>query len=126
MSGTGSSSSSSRRVDLTALEAPTDLTTALERIKLLVEEVQRKEKEIKKLQKANGGTIKAIKELKSYKEENEKKLEREKLKEDIKKECMRTYEEREETRKRIWRDEQEMRDYYTMAGTTTKRFRQDF
>ncbi len=59
------------RVDLTELEAPTTLEGALKRIKLLVEEVKRKEKAIQKLQKSNGATNRAVAQLKKYKEENE-------------------------------------------------------
>ena len=56
------------RTDYHAMEAPKDLSEALERIQLLVKEVDRKEEEIKRL-KTNGGKLK---ELVRYREENEK------------------------------------------------------
>lgn len=112
------------RRDLTTMEPPTTLENALERIKLLVEEVKRKEKAIKTLQKANGASRHEVAELKRDKEENDKIKEREKLKEEIKREVQQSYEEKEQARRRMMRDEREMRDYLHV-GYTTKRYRQD-
>ena len=79
------------RVDPTSFEAPTTLEDALARIALLVEEVKRKEKAIVKLQKSNSATNRSVTQLKKYKEENETRNEREKLKEE---ECMKKSEEK--------------------------------
>ena len=72
-----------------------------------------------KLLKANGGG-KKLTDLIKYKAENEKKIEREELKDEVKREIMKNNEEKEETRKRIWREEREMQNYYS-----TKRYRYD-
>ncbi len=104
------------------MEAPTDLPAALVRIELILKEVDRKEEETKRL-RTNGGKMK---ELVRYREENEKRIEREKLKEEVKREIIKSQQETEETRRRIWREEREMREYYNTATTTTlKRYRHE-
>ncbi len=50
---------------------------------------------------------------------------REGLKEEVKREILRNQEEKEDTRKRIWREERERRDFYTSTATITKRYRHD-
>ena len=110
------------RVDPTSFEPPTTLEDALVRINLLVEEVKRKEKAIQKLQKNNSASNRAVAELKKYKDENETRNDREKLKQEIKNECMKNYEEKEQARRRFMRDEIETRDWHY---NTTKRYRHD-
>ncbi len=63
------------------MEAPTTLDGALERIQQMVEEIERKEAEIKRLKTSSARKIKV---LNKYKEENEKRIEREGLKEEVK------------------------------------------
>ncbi len=56
-----------------SMGAPTTLDGALERIKQMMEEIDRKEPEIKRLKTSSTGKIKV---LNKYKEENEKRIER--------------------------------------------------
>ncbi len=104
------------------MEAPTMLDGALERIKQMMEEIDRKEAEIKRLKTSSAGKIKV---LNKYNEENEKRIKREGLKEEVKRKILRNQEEKEDTRKRIWREEREMRHFYTSTAMIKKRYRHD-